>query len=376
MDSSYDELESSSVMDELSIVKDQLVTYQRINGDLSKKTQDLKIQLNAANKELVSTRNELMNEKLKSSELRRILMVLTGQCTHFFNGFYTNIQQSMVTTDLDITMPPEFYPLQTHDVASTSSGVVFRPYSRAKAPSMVDPNVVNCLNTICEETDENNSMIAPHKTSTPLTVLREIQNFAPPMSAIEESTDMDSVESISETPKRLSEGPRMATRRLSPDESVIECSRAGSISALPPADVTSPVDAEEERSDSDVRAKDPKPCSVDLTRIEASPTLVEQYKITFQSAPEEVDLKAPETSSSAEQMQMDSEGNKEAISSDADETTSNTSSTATQAARKRKTRKPKDVEPRRSNGRVRRKARLAVGTLAEHRLNQKLRRSK
>lgn len=87
-DSTMDE----SNMNELDVVKDQLATYQILNGDLSKKVQEFKIALNATNKELVATRNELMSEKLKSSELRRAIMVMNGQCINFFNGYMKNLQ--------------------------------------------------------------------------------------------------------------------------------------------------------------------------------------------------------------------------------------------------------------------------------------------
>lgn len=84
-------MEESS-MSELDVLRDQLATYQILNGDLSKKVQEFKIAINATNKELIVTRNELMNEKLKSSELRRALLVMNGQYMNFFNGYMKNLQ--------------------------------------------------------------------------------------------------------------------------------------------------------------------------------------------------------------------------------------------------------------------------------------------
>lgn len=78
---------------ELDIVREQLNTYQMLNNDLSKKIQEVKIGLNATNKELITVRNELMAEKLISSELRRTLLTVNGQCLQFFNGYYANIQK-------------------------------------------------------------------------------------------------------------------------------------------------------------------------------------------------------------------------------------------------------------------------------------------
>lgn len=92
MNSNTDTEMDDSAVTELEIIKDQLLTYQALNGDLSRKVQEFKISMNATNKELTSVRQELLKEKLKTSELRRALMQMNGQVTSFFTGYMNNLQ--------------------------------------------------------------------------------------------------------------------------------------------------------------------------------------------------------------------------------------------------------------------------------------------
>lgn len=97
--------EDSTVNNEASLRK-QLSIYQSINSDLSKKIQQLKIELNSSVKELNNTRNELIEEKRKFSELRRLFFTANSHCVSYFNSYFSTIQLvNEIGEDLNFTLP-------------------------------------------------------------------------------------------------------------------------------------------------------------------------------------------------------------------------------------------------------------------------------
>jgi hypothetical protein len=91
-------------------LRNHLAAYQGINGGLSKKIQELKIQLNEAEKELLKKQNELMEtkemviqEQRKFEELKRFCAITNGHCINFFKKFHENLEQ-LTSSDLNITL--------------------------------------------------------------------------------------------------------------------------------------------------------------------------------------------------------------------------------------------------------------------------------
>lgn len=109
--------------EQLRIAKEQIETYQLLNRDLSSKVQEFKLLLNASNGELGLLRDNLMQEKIKSSELRRTLRVMHAKFTIFYGDYAQLMKRCVETTDLDLTLTNE---------AGTSEGraYLFKPPSR------------------------------------------------------------------------------------------------------------------------------------------------------------------------------------------------------------------------------------------------------
>lgn len=129
MDSDTDADESVAKTDlevaqeQLKSAKEQIETYQLLNRDLSGKVQEFKLMLNAANCEIALLRENLMAEKIKSSELRRTLRVMHGKFTIFYGDYADLMERCVEHTDLDLALGPE---------AGTSDGraLLFKPPSK------------------------------------------------------------------------------------------------------------------------------------------------------------------------------------------------------------------------------------------------------
>lgn len=122
-DESVAHTELEIAQEQLRIAKEQIETYQLLNRDLSGKVQEFKLGLNAANCEITLLREQLMQEKIKSSELRRTLRVMHGKFTIFYGDYATLMKRCVENTDLDLALTPE---------AGTSDGraFLFKPPSR------------------------------------------------------------------------------------------------------------------------------------------------------------------------------------------------------------------------------------------------------
>lgn len=163
---------------EVDILKEQLQTYQSLNFELSKRVQDIKIMLSVAEKELNLTRNDLISEKMESTELRRTLLTMNGHFTAFFNNYISNLENCKNRTNLDVTVPglnkENLQPFH----ASTSSGVFqYRPVNKSHFSVPIDPDRPNVLHTICEEESFSADPSGPKISSTPLPIFfRDITN--------------------------------------------------------------------------------------------------------------------------------------------------------------------------------------------------------
>lgn len=88
-------------------LRNQLVIYKALNNDLSKKIQQLKIEVNYHVKELNKVQLELIEEKKKSSELRRLFYIANNRCLTFFNDYFDSIQQINEIHDESFEVPGE-----------------------------------------------------------------------------------------------------------------------------------------------------------------------------------------------------------------------------------------------------------------------------
>lgn len=371
-----------------------------LNADLSKKVQEFKMAVNAADKELIRTRNELMAEKLKSSELRRALHIMNSQCTDFLNAYMMNLQKCIERTDLEITMPGA---TQTNHIISDGAGcssdvnqgaIQFRPIR------VHQPNETNILNTIHEETgietrfDVNGSMVS----STPLTqaVLRDTQNLQPPGPYYpEKDGETSTAATRNPTPKRLSlpkktsRGTLPLTHRMSEDSSSEEeeelHEKAQDVTRRQNNTRRQNVTVELCREDCEevtdvsqaelsISKYQLKELTVNVTKVQATSSTLNRYAKAFISSPKEVSVtiedKREEVKENIRESSIESTLTTASFASFA------TSVSSSQISRVTRKRKAVSEVPRRSTGRPKRKARLVIATLAEKPINRKMRRSK
>lgn len=358
-----------------------------LNADLSKKVQEYKISLNATNNELSRTRDELMVEKLKSSELRRALNIMNLQCTDFFNSYMLNLQKCIERTDLEITMPG----VGTSSAAANCT-------SRPNKQLATETNALNLLNTIQEESAFDNQFLDNENivASTPL--ITNSPRHPPSPSLLEEeevagpSSLVMSPRNLISTPERSSTFSRMSKQRdndeTSSEEefelSVIDEGMLTSVTkiqkditrrqSLSVSDESSAEELmNESRETEDVTEKSVANLSltnfpirelhINLTKTSVPTTVIKQYKESFIPSQQIADH------------QDESTETKENIREESVDTTTSTNSSLSMIKGRRK--RPALVEiPRRSTGRPKRKARQLVATLAEVPLNRKMRRSK
>lgn len=123
--------------------------------------------------ELVAVRNELIAEKLKTSEMRRTLNIINMQVTSFFSQYIKSIEQCVARTDIDISVPQN--EAETPGTSTSQSALIFRPNAIQRA---IDPEIPNVLHTIMEESlvEDSFDRRASIPTSTPFareTMIRE-----------------------------------------------------------------------------------------------------------------------------------------------------------------------------------------------------------
>ena len=88
-------------------LRNQLAIYKQLNNDLSKKIQQLKIEVNYHAKEVNKAQLELIEEKKKSSELRRLFYLANNRWMAFFTDYFDSIQQINEIHDESFQVPGE-----------------------------------------------------------------------------------------------------------------------------------------------------------------------------------------------------------------------------------------------------------------------------
>jgi hypothetical protein len=393
-------------------------SFQKLNADLSKKVQEIKIANNATNNELIRTRNELMAEQLKCSELRRAINVMNQQCSDFFNAYMLNLRKCIEKTDLGITMPAQMNDTQDAAGCSSSStgqgAIIFRPM-RMHQPNETNLNLPNILNTIVEEStvDAQFHLNDPIVASTPFisTVLRDSQNIIQLPRAFFPEKESETIEMVAPTPKRsslpklLSQGVRLSKQRISEDTSSEEettlpeqektyvtarnNTRRENIAVnLSQDDDDSIQDLNQEETIAEVSQAELsiseyplKELTVNVTKIQATTSSLSTYTKSF-ILPQPQVLPVPNKIVLEDKQDEIKENIRAAsIESSTSSSMSNFSistvaSSTSQVSKASRKRKAVSEIPRRSTGRPKRKARPVFASLVEKPLNRKLRRSK
>lgn len=418
----------TTVMSELEAMKITLQTYQMLNCDLSKKVQEYKINFNAATKEVLTLRRELMVEKLATSELRQTLLMVNGQITQHFNAYMKTLRRCVERTNLQVTLPfmeaggsPNF--VAEASTAHTSQvPKVFRPASKPQDQEIFDSNRNNLLNTICEETNDESrfSINDPNVASTPFPELHQGRREVNVQLSPDRGSDFETAgasnelprgsEAVTNTSLEETDGNRAADLEESSTSIVDETPKRSTAAAAPllarrisQDSSPEPEDNDESNEDQsvidtaqpDTSLDEPKiiQCTVKVTAIDLNKSQLELYKKSFETDKstdegDKVEESQGDAGSDAGNVSATETEVTEDVISDADteftddtmsiagkSTTYQESDRVSESSNKRK-RKVKEMLPRRSTGRPKRKVRLAIASLAEKSLISKLRRSK
>lgn len=292
-----------------------------------------------------------MSEKLVTSELRRFILLLNGQCTSFFNSYLCNIKTCVERTNLDLTLPGQLN--SPYGNAPEGEAASHKPPSRIQG----DFDGTNLLYTICEQTEIGNTFANDSlTTSTPLPdnyqPLRQIQNLPRSpghLAPLVYSPPMPSTSGFNKTPRRPF---RLSSRRLS-NEVITES------------------DEQERSSRDDSTDINVKECVVKVKRLDAKTIELIQSSPVDRAREISVASSGPSTTVTR---QTSVESNATSLASTVQES-SPEGSTASSPI-KRRVKVKKEIKPRRSGGRPKRKATRVIGSLAEASVKKKLRRSK
>ncbi|KAG5683336.1 hypothetical protein PVAND_012622 [Polypedilum vanderplanki] len=160
--------ESIDFENEIRMLKERLNMYKSLNGDLSNRIQDLKLQIGSYASELTIVRRELLDEKSKTSEMRRYIKLAAE------NGIDINIT-ALGLDDKDIEEGPSS-TIPTIDPAMRFERTILNIKERFQnnlnknnLPNEINSPQPNILNTILEESQ------API-TSTPFVITKSVRN--------------------------------------------------------------------------------------------------------------------------------------------------------------------------------------------------------
>lgn len=95
---------------DIMLMKNNLEAYKLLNRDLSKKVQELKLFLNQQNQILEVTRTELMEERINTAKFKHFIKTNITMCSQFFSNVISNLNECIVTTDLDMSIPETYDP--------------------------------------------------------------------------------------------------------------------------------------------------------------------------------------------------------------------------------------------------------------------------
>lgn len=366
-DETMEELEPEATapnIQENNMLRELLTTYQMLNKDLSKKVQEFKISMNATNRELITTRDELLAEKMRTSELRRIILTLNGQVCQFTQSYVYQMQQHATTANLELTLPINFENFQSEYKNAESNlqePSTLRPPRKMPKLLDIEGNCDNLLETICENDEsvnENRNPFSPinfNAASTPF--LQPNNSFATAnrseTSTVEESMSESAAASTPFLEQKASFAKANRSETSKVEESISESAATPNLflqatrrtpqkgfteSRIRTRRGSQTLAQLENYSENEVKG-----CKVILDRAELNDLQLKEYKENYMDAKVE---------------------------------TESDSSTSSRQSKKEKAKARTPPVVRRNDGRPKRKASILIATLAERSMKTKLRRSK
>lgn len=136
---------------EILHLKNNLDAYKQLNRDLSKKVQELKLYLNQQIQMLEVTRNELMEERVNNAKYKHFIKTNITMCSQFFSSVITNLNECIVTTDLEMSIPDAYDP---DKYLGNEEGEEAGPSSRVNPKT----SKLNELNKLCKNNASKNKL--------------------------------------------------------------------------------------------------------------------------------------------------------------------------------------------------------------------------
>lgn len=134
--------------DTIETLKHQLKAYKALNNDLSKKVQELKIQVSGLSKELTDCQTQVLEKDEACKKYKRCLNLINAQCFQFSSAYF-NIVQEINEEDPEITLN---FPKQGGAAETTQTPRDMPQLKPIKPPRRYSlPNDAEILGAIAEE---------------------------------------------------------------------------------------------------------------------------------------------------------------------------------------------------------------------------------
>lgn len=140
-------------VDTVECLKKRLDAYKSLNSDLTKKCQDLKLELTATRTELQNAKKQLLEEQRKSTEYKNSLNIINSQCFQFCNSYFTLVNQ-INEENPDITLN---FPRSGQCSTNATPDLPQQPKKFVKPRRHSLPNDAEMLGAITEESSMTTS---------------------------------------------------------------------------------------------------------------------------------------------------------------------------------------------------------------------------
>lgn len=152
-------------------LKQQLTMYKSINSGLSKKVQELKIQLKDTTSELTISQKKLIDEQKRTKELKRCLNTINLQCFQFCTTYYHTVNEIQEQN-------PEIILDFPNQEATPNSAAQQQPKQIVKPPRRHSlPNDAEMLGAITEESVNMHTSTPFHHPARKLSVNHFMRTF-------------------------------------------------------------------------------------------------------------------------------------------------------------------------------------------------------
>lgn len=143
-------------------LRQQLTMYKSLNHDLSKKVQELKIELSENKNQFAICHKLLMEEQQKIKEYKQCLSMINLQCFQFCSNYY-NIVNEINEQNPNVSME---LPNDQGRLSAEQSLNSIRPRSFTKPPRRYSlPNDAEMLGAITEESMQTSTPFHRNKTN-------------------------------------------------------------------------------------------------------------------------------------------------------------------------------------------------------------------